>query len=108
MFTQPFAIPSLALFSFAVPLVLGLISPNRFYGVRTPRTLSDEGVWYAVNRAAGVAVMVASCVYAGVALLWPYDPTAADSFSTWGIHLAGFVLPLLAGIGLVVRASRNR
>jgi len=36
-----------------VPQWIAMLGPNRFYGVRTPATLGDEAVWYAVNRAAG-------------------------------------------------------
>jgi uncharacterized membrane protein len=36
-----------------IPQWIAMVGPNRFYGVRTPATLGDEAVWYAVNRAAG-------------------------------------------------------
>ena len=52
---------------FGVPLFLGRVRPNWWYGCRTKKTLSDEKVWYAVNRvagrdlvAAGVAVVASS------------------------------------------------
>jgi uncharacterized membrane protein len=48
-----------------IPLLKGRIPPNRFYGARTRKTLSDERIWYAVNRVTGrdliiggVAVMI--------------------------------------------------
>jgi uncharacterized membrane protein len=37
----------------AVPLMLGRIPPNALYGLRTTKSLSDEGVWYASNTYAG-------------------------------------------------------
>lgn len=36
-----------------IPLLQGRIPPNRFYGARTRKTLSDEKIWYAVNRVTG-------------------------------------------------------
>ena len=36
-----------------VPLFLGRVRPNWWYGCRTEKTLSDEKVWYAVNRVTG-------------------------------------------------------
>ena len=36
-----------------VPLYLGRVRPNWWYGCRTQKTLSDEKVWYAVNRVTG-------------------------------------------------------
>jgi uncharacterized membrane protein len=50
-----------------IPLLQGRIPPNRFYGSRTKKTLSDERIWYAVNRVTGrdliiggVAVVITS------------------------------------------------
>jgi len=100
MLTQPFAVPAMILFLIAIPLVLGLISRNRFYGVRTPKTLSDDKVWYRVNRLAGAAVMLAGALYGAVAVMWPHDRAASDNLSTWALHLAAFVAPLIVGIGV--------
>lgn len=96
--SQPFALPALLLFVVAVPLVLGVIPRNRFYGVRTARTLSDDGVWYPANRLAGVAIMAASGVYVALAAIAPYDRTTPDGFSTWCIHVVGFVGPIVLGL----------
>ena len=50
-----------------IPLLRRRVRPNSWYGCRTEKTLSDEKVWYAVNRvtgrdlvAAGVAVVACS------------------------------------------------
>jgi uncharacterized membrane protein len=37
----------------AVPLALGKVPPNSWYGFRTPATLSDARTWHLVNRACG-------------------------------------------------------
>lgn len=100
MFAQPFAIPALLLFVVAVPLVLGLIPRNRFYGFRTAKTLSDDGIWYRVNRLAGFAVMIASAVYGAVVAAWPYDRAAPDNFSIWLLHLAAFAGLLVVGLAV--------
>ena len=36
-----------------IPLLRGWVRPNFWYGCRTEKTLSDEKVWYAVNRVTG-------------------------------------------------------
>jgi uncharacterized membrane protein len=100
MFAQPFAIPALLLFLVAVPLVAGLVPRNRLYGFRTKKTLSDDEIWYRVNRLAGFAVMIASVVYGMVAAGWPYDRAAPDNFSIWLLHLAAFAAPLVVGLGV--------
>jgi len=39
-----------------VPMWLRKVPPNRVYGFRTPRTLSDREVWYEANAIAGRAL----------------------------------------------------
>lgn len=36
-----------------IPLLLGRIPPNAWYGCRTQKTLSSEEIWYSVNRVTG-------------------------------------------------------
>ena len=36
-----------------LPLAMNLIPPNRWSGVRVPKTLSDERIWYLVNSYCG-------------------------------------------------------
>ncbi len=107
MVSQPFAIPALIIFIIAVPLVFGLIPRNRFYGFRTARTLSDDRIWYAVNRLGGIAIMVGSCLYGLVAALAPYDRYAHDNSTVWAIHLAAFIGPLVIAVALVFWYSRR-
>jgi hypothetical protein len=99
MQSQPFAIPAVLFFLISVPLVVGVIPRNRFYGFRTPKTMSDDRVWYRVNRVAGIGVALASIVYGAAALTWPYDRSAVDDFATWGLHLAAFAIPLVLSLG---------
>src|SRR6185369_10223289 len=107
MLTQPFALTAAILFLLAIPLVLCLNPRNRFYGMRTQTTLSDDRRWYAANRAAGVAIMLASGVYGAVAMAWPYERAASDSIWTWGMHLAAFVVPLVAGLSVAHRYAKR-
>jgi uncharacterized membrane protein len=103
MFTQPFAIPAFALFIVSVPLALGMIPRNRFYGFRTRRTLADDAVWYRVNRVAGFGIMIASAIYCAVAMARPYD----RDFSVWLLHLAAFAIPLVVALGLAARYAKR-
>jgi uncharacterized membrane protein len=47
-----------------IPLLRGRVRPNFWYGCRTEKTLSDEKVWYAVNRVTGRDI-----VAGGIALI---------------------------------------
>ena len=66
-----YAAVGLLLAGLSIPLIVGLVPPNRFYGFRTVKTLSDARIWYAVNRvagwdtlAAGVTIVLASLAIA--------------------------------------------
>lgn len=55
-----------------IPLALGKVKPNSFYGFRIAKTLNDESVWYRVNRFTGKAFIgsgVATVVLV-FAVLW--------------------------------------
>jgi uncharacterized membrane protein len=43
-----------------VPLLMGKIPPNGFYGFRTPKTMSRPEIWYPANRMAAIDLMVAA------------------------------------------------
>ena len=55
----------------SIPLILGRVPPNRWYGFRVRRTLEDEHVWYAANcftawrmaRLGGIAMAAAVVCY---------------------------------------------
>jgi len=63
--------PALLGIAAGVPLLLGLVPPNSWYGFRTAATLSSAANWYQLNRlggtcmvCAGVAALLAGgCVY---------------------------------------------
>jgi uncharacterized membrane protein len=43
----------------SIPLIQKRIPPNRYYGFRTAKTLSDPTIWYEVNRISGNDLFVA-------------------------------------------------
>jgi len=98
MRSQPFFIPSVIFIAISVPIVLGMVPPNRFYGVRTRRTLSSDEIWYPANRHGGIAIAFASFVYLLVAYLDPYHDGAAGDVRVFLIHLAAWVGPLVVAL----------
>jgi uncharacterized membrane protein len=66
---------SLLMIGLAIPLALGKVKPNWFYGFRTPRTVNNPDIWYPANAyggkaliAAGVAILIASLILAPLGL----------------------------------------
>jgi uncharacterized membrane protein len=101
----PFLIPSIVFLIISIPMVIGKIPRNRFYGIRTRKTLSDERVWYAANRFGGWLFITSSLIYLGIATLVPYS---GDSTSiNWWTHITAFVLPLVISI-LIIHSYTKR
>lgn len=66
----PYAL-MLLMFALAVPMVLRLVPPNRFYGVRTRATFDDHDLWYAVNEQTGIMMMIGAL--AGFIFVYGYE-----------------------------------
>jgi uncharacterized membrane protein len=98
MMDQPFFLPSVIIGLVSVPLILGLIPRNRIYGVRTRKSLSDDNVWYPVNRLAGFLLLAANIGYLFFAMQHPMSGTRDPRFSLWLTHLAVFAGPLLIAL----------
>jgi len=54
-----FGLVGLLFVGISIPLIQGHVPPNRYYGFRTPKTLSDPVIWYEVNRASGRDLLLA-------------------------------------------------
>lgn len=92
------AVPGL-LVAVSLPLVFGLVPLNRWYGYRTPRSMSSLAQWRRLNRIAGLAVI-------GVALASPALKaflllSDAGPASRVLVHLVDPVLLLLAVAALI-------
>jgi uncharacterized membrane protein len=103
MTDQPFFVPSLLISIVAIPLVLGLIPRNRWYGIRTAQTLSDERTWYRSNRFVGWAFLFSGIIYFAIARMFPTPKPAGSDFILWGLHLCAFALPLVASAILTMK-----
>ena len=103
MFSQPFFVPASIILVLALPLILGLIPPNRLYGVRTVETLADKQRWYQANRYGGWALLVSSLLYLGVAARFPSVVAGKTQFGLWLVHLVAFAGPLAVSLLLIRR-----
>ena len=78
----------------AIPLILKIVPPNRFYGFRTSRTLVDRELWLRVNRFAGAALLIAAAVSTFAFIL---APGLASGRSFLGLLI--FAVPLVTALG---------
>lgn len=97
---QPFLVPSIIVVVLAIPLALGLVPPNRVYGVRTRKTLSDRDLWRRANTFGGCCLGLASLVYVLAGRYVPYPPPGSGDLAAFGLHLALFLGPLALALVL--------
>lgn len=58
-----------------IPLFLGRVAPNGYYGFRTAKTMETPALWYAANRMAAMNSMVCSVIGFALALVLLREPT---------------------------------
>lgn len=64
-----FPLVGIIFIALGIPLKLGKIPPNIWYGFRTPKTLSNETIWYEINRISGEDMIKIGVVLSLTALL---------------------------------------
>jgi uncharacterized membrane protein len=66
-----FAGLGLFLIALCIPLAMQKVKPNGLYGFRTPKTLSNEKIWYEANRVAGIDLSLAGVlmIFTAIAML---------------------------------------
>lgn len=90
----------LMVFAVSVPLMMGIVPRNRWYGFRTPKTLSSDAVWFEANKIGGRYFVIAG-VFQLIAIT-----TGCMVWPTQANHLvlpyAGILilLPLLVAVAL--------
>jgi len=90
-----------------IPLILGKVRPNRFYGIRTREAFASEENWYRINRAGGKALLPASLIMTIMGLIGFVVPPA---------YLVAYEIPatimILASViitsRMLLRATRDK
>ena len=68
----------------SIPLAMGLVPRNRFYGLRVPFfNMKSDQIWYRSNRVFGTAQLIASAVWLTLDLTLP-SPRLADALG-WSV-----------------------
>ena len=96
--STPFLVACGVIAAVSVPLILRAVPPNRWYGFRTTRTLSNEKLWFRANHFAGWAFLAAAGTTAAVLVLAP------EMASGYG----ALVLAISIGIALIVTLAYVR
>jgi uncharacterized membrane protein len=90
-----------------IPLFQRRVPPNAWYGCRTKKALSDEQIWYAVNRVTGKSMIAGGAVmtFASVALFWFREKVRPDYAAIVVISL--LVLSVVLMVVNSIRAQKR-
>ena len=80
----------------AIPMALGLIPPNRYYGFRTTRTLASTDLWYKGNRICGYCLFLAGIAAIGHNLFFLHD------HPDWSSNAKQFFMAVSNGVLLLM------
>ncbi len=80
------------LVALSLPLLLGKVGPNVFYGFRVSRTLTDSRLWYAANRFAAKRLIAAAVSIMAAAVALYFVP---------GLSIDGYALACLGVFAVV-------
>ncbi len=69
-----FVCSGLLLVGLSIPLLLRRVKPNWWYGFRTPKTLSDERIWYESNAYAAKWLLISGTLHTVVSLALYFAP----------------------------------
>lgn len=103
-FPFSFLVPCGIIASASIPLILGLVPPNRVYGFRTRRTLTNRELWFRANRLAGCAFLIASALSAGIFATHP-EYASGRSLAGLVVFVVPLVIALAASFAYVRRLS---
>lgn len=104
---QPFILPALLFLILALPLIAGIVPPNRIYGIRTANTIANPHHWYRANRYGGIIIIISSLTYLLIAALLNTIPSTRGDILFWLLHLSAFLTPLIIGIRRIQHYIQN-
>ena len=101
-----YVIFGLLLAGLSVPLLLGKIPPNGWYGFRVPSTLYNADLWYKVNRYMARWLLLSGIItVAGAVALYLVPGLSVDAYA-W-LCLIVFAVPFAIGVVLSFRYLRR-
>lgn len=101
-----FTIVGVVYIGLGIPLLLGRIPPNRLYGCRTRKTLSDVEIWYAVNRVTGRDLIIGGIAVIVTAIaIFLFGQSIHPDYAA-AILLAVLVLSVVLMVVNSIRAER--
>lgn len=86
----------LVVMGFTLPMALGKVKPNPFYGFRTKKSMSSEEAWYKLNKLCGIHFFAISLIFLGLDVFSKFDDEKVAIAFAAAILLDGLSLSQLA------------
>ncbi len=90
------------LMAVSAPLIQRKVKPNPVYGVRTPKTLSNEGVWYPANEYGGRLLFRAGVIELAAAILFLLVPGIGGNFTNYCLANGAVTLVSVLGASAMI------
>jgi len=95
-----FVATSLLLIGLSIPMLLRRVKPNRWYGFRTPKTLSNDKIWYESNGYSGKRLLVFSTIHTITSLVLYLIPALGTNLTAYAsavgvIFFIGFTVVIV-------------
>lgn len=87
-----FACTGLLVIGLSIPMILQKLKPNGWYGFRTPKTLSDEKIWYPANTYSGKLMLGLGILWVLSAVVLRFIPGIGSDLVTYNLTQAGVLL----------------
>ncbi len=84
----------------SLPMVLGKVKPNPWYGVRLPETMDDPELWYKANKYGGILLLIVGILILIATLATYFVPRISPlvysevtgGVTTFGILIAAYLI----------------
>ena len=94
----------------AVPLIRKKVKVNSWYGIRLPRTIENEDVWYEVNSIMGKYMFAFGLLISGLSLYFLVYPTKPEYIMVYVlliVLITGTILFVILSFNTSAKISRN-
>jgi hypothetical protein len=95
----------------AVPLIMGRVKPNGYYGFRIPVTMNNPDIWYPANSFAGRILLWVAVVFTLASIVLAFVPgISVDGYALAcvGVLFVGLAFLLVRSLAYINRLAREK
>ena len=101
LFTLTTVLIAVITIALAIPMIKGKIKPNRIYGFKTNKTLSDATIWYKANTYAGKVMVFTGIIMIFFSLLFLLVTLFTNVFDNSPVYVTFIIYGLIFFVPLI-------